>query len=74
MPTASVQELIEKGFLQPSRRGRPRIYATPEESLAVKKTQQKECMKRHIARVREARELMNACRGCTDSNLSVQAR
>ena len=59
MPSASVQELIDRGFLPPSRRGRPRIYATPEESLEVKRAQQKECVKRHTARVKEARELMS---------------
>lgn len=60
MPSATVQELIERGFLQPPKRGRPRLYATPEESYAVKRAQQKECVKRHAARVKEARELLNA--------------
>ena len=60
MPRATAQELIERGFLQQPRRGRPRIYATPEESLEVKKAQQRECVKRHAARIKEARELMKA--------------
>ena len=56
--TVSVEELISKGFLQPSKRGRPRIYPTPEESYAVKRQQQKECNLRHAERVKEARELL----------------
>jgi superfamily II DNA or RNA helicase len=54
------EELIEKGFLQPVKRGRPSIYATDEERKAAKKVQQKECVKRHAARVKEANRLLKA--------------
>lgn len=53
-------ELVSKGFLKPSKRGRPCLYETDEERLAVKRAQQKECMRRHNARVKEARELLKA--------------
>ena len=33
--------LIEKGLFQPAKRGRKRIYETPEEAMAVKKEQMK---------------------------------
>jgi len=52
------EELIEKGFLQPVKKGRPTLYATDEERKQVKKAQQKECVKRHAARVREANRLL----------------
>jgi len=56
----SVAELVSKGFLQPSKRGRPCLYETDDERLAVKRAQQRECMKRHNARVKEALEQMKA--------------
>jgi hypothetical protein len=47
-------ELIEKGFLQPIKKGRPPLYATDEERKQAHKTQQKACVKRHAERVQEA--------------------
>jgi len=61
MPSAqkqsvSLQELVEKGFLTPLKRGRPPLYATDEERQAVHRAQQKECVRRHADRVKEARK------------------
>ncbi len=61
-PTITVAELVSQGFLQPSKRGRPPLYETDEERLAVKRAQQRECMKRHNARVKEAFEQMKSAR------------
>ena len=47
----SFQELVEKGFLEPVKRGRPSLYSTDEAHRA----QQKQCIKRHAARVKDAR-------------------
>ena len=55
---ATFAELVSKGFLQPSKHGRPSLYETDEERLAAKQAQQKECMKRHYAKIKEARELL----------------
>jgi hypothetical protein len=65
MPSAkkqsvSLQELVEKGFLQPLKRGRPPLYNTDEERREVHRAQQRECVKRHAERVREARRHMQA--------------
>jgi hypothetical protein len=56
--TVSLQDLIEKGFLQPVKRGRPALYATDEERLEVHRAQQRECVRKHALRVKEARRLM----------------
>jgi hypothetical protein len=56
----SIRELVEKGFLQPLKRGRPPLYATEEERREAHKAQQRECVKRHTARIKEARRAMNA--------------
>jgi len=65
MPSAkkqsvSLQELVEKGFLQPLKRGRPSLYATDEERREVHRAQQRECVRRHAERVKEARRHMQA--------------
>lgn len=52
------EELIERGFLQPVKRGRPTLYASEEARKEAKKAQQKECVKRHAARVKEANRLL----------------
>ena len=57
-PKPTLQELIDNGFLEPVKRGRPAVYANDEERRAAHKVQQKECMKRHLARVKEARARM----------------
>ena len=56
--TMSLQNLIEKGFLEPVKRGRPTLYATDEERHAVHRAQQKACVKRHAERVQDARKRM----------------
>ena len=56
--TATIKDLIEKGFLQPSKRGRPSLYLDDEERKAVHRSQQKACVKRHAAKVKEARQHM----------------
>ena len=61
-PAITVAELVSAGFLQPSKRGRRCLYETDEERLAVKRAQQRECMKRHNARIKEACEQMKASR------------
>jgi len=53
-----IRTLIDKGFLQPAKRGRPSIYATDEERKAAFRAQQKVCMKKHAERVREAKRRM----------------
>ena len=55
---ASLQELVEKGFLQPLKRGRPLLYETDEERRAVHRAQQRDCVRRHAERVKEARKRM----------------
>ena len=77
--TASV--LTEQGYLQPMKRGRPRVYPTTEEQLAAKRAQQKVCSKRHAERVKEARMLMKASldecnnvrRTCSLADFTAQA-
>ena len=54
----TTRELVEKGFLQPVKRGRPSIYATEEERKAAFRAQQKACMRKHAERVREAKRCM----------------
>jgi hypothetical protein len=61
-PVITVAELISQGFLQPVKRGRPCLYETDEERLAVKKAQQRECIKRHNTRIKEACEQLKAAR------------
>jgi hypothetical protein len=53
-----IRTLVDKGFLQPAKRGRPSIYATDEERKAAFRAQQKVCMKKHAERVREAKQRM----------------
>ena len=55
---ASASELVEMGFLQPVKRGRPPIYATEEERKTAFRAQQRVCMKKHAERVKEAKRLM----------------
>jgi hypothetical protein len=57
-PKLSLKELIENGFLEPIKRGRPCVYKTDEERQAAHKAQQRECMKRHNIRLKEARTRM----------------
>ena len=56
--TVSLQDLIEKGYLEPVKRGRPSLYATDEERHAAHRAQQKECVRRHNERVQAACKLM----------------
>jgi hypothetical protein len=55
---SSVSELVEKGFLQPMKRGRPPIYSNAEEKREAYRAQQRICVKRHAERVKEALLLM----------------
>ena len=55
---SSVSELVEKGFLQPMKRGRPPIYSNAEEKREAYRAQQRICVKRHADRVKEAQLLM----------------
>jgi hypothetical protein len=55
---SSVSELVEKGFLQPLKRGRPPIYSNAEEKREAYRAQQRICVKRHAERVKEAQLLM----------------
>ncbi len=56
--SVSLQELVEKGFLQPAKRGRPPLYDTDEERRRVHRAQQRECVRRHAQRVKEALRMM----------------
>ena len=56
--SVSMQELVEKGYLQPVKRGRPPLYATDEERRAVHRAQQRACVRRHAQRVKEALRMM----------------
>ena len=60
MTTLTASVLVEQGYLQPLKRGRPRVYPTDEEQAAAKRAQQKVCARRHAERVKEARMLMKA--------------
>ena len=57
-PKTSLQDLLDNGFLQPVKRGRPCLYQTDDERKTAHKAQQRECMKRHAARMKEAHRLM----------------
>ena len=56
--SVSLQELVEKGFLQPVKRGRPPLYATDEERREVHRAQQRACVRKHAERVKEALRMM----------------
>ena len=58
MPRYTLSELAQKGVAQPAKLGRPRLYETDEERLAAKKAQQRACVVRHAARVKEAMKLL----------------
>ena len=55
---SSVSVLVEKGFLQPMKRGRPPIYGSAEEKREAYRAQQRICVKRQADRVKEAQLLM----------------
>ena len=61
--SATTSELVELGFLQPAKRGRPPIYATEEERKAAFRAQQRVCMKKHAERVKEAKRCMLEAQG-----------
>lgn len=60
---SSISALVDKGFLEPAKRGRPPIYATDEERKAALRAQQKVCMARHNERVQEAKRRMLLSQG-----------
>ena len=55
---AKVQELIDAGLFQPSKRGRKPLYNTPEEAREVKRRQMKESRQRRSQLLAEARALL----------------
>jgi hypothetical protein len=69
--SCSTRELVDKGFLQPVKRGRPTIYATEEERKAAFRAQQKVCMKKHAERVKEAKRCMLEAEADNAENLAV---
>ena len=71
-PTRTLRDLVEKGLVQPVKLGRPPIYKTDEERKAAHREQQRACVKRHAARVKEALARMKT-EGCTLQDLCVQA-
>ena len=81
MTALTTAALVEQGYLQPLKRGRPRLYPTVEEQAAAKREQQKVCSKRHAERVKAARTLMKASleepigvrRTCSLADFTAQA-
>ena len=71
--TMSLQDLIEKGFLEPVKRGRPTLYATDEERLEVHRAQQKACVKRHAERAQDARKRMLESQGVGSADVVAAA-
>ena len=55
---AKVQELIDAGLFQPSKRGRKPLYNTPEEAREGKRRQMKESRQRRSQLLAEARALL----------------
>jgi hypothetical protein len=55
---AKIQELIDAGLFQPSKRGRKPLYNTPEEAREVKRRQMKESRQRRSQLLAEARALL----------------
>ena len=55
---AKLQELIDAGLFQPSKRGRKPLYNTPEEARQVKRRQMKESRQRRSQLLAEARGLL----------------
>jgi hypothetical protein len=55
---ANLQELIDAGLFQPSKRGRKPLYSTPEEAREVKRRQMKESRQRRSQLLAEARALL----------------
>jgi chromosome segregation and condensation protein ScpB len=51
----SIQELVEKGFLQSIKRGRPSLYATDEERSEAQRAQHKARQQRYEQRLKEVR-------------------
>ena len=69
-PNRTLRGLVEKGYVQPVKLGRPPIYATDEERKEAHRVQQRACVKRHAARVKEALARMKTD---TQPDLCVQA-
>jgi len=55
---AKLQELIDEGLYQPSKRGRKPLYSTPEEAKEAKRRQMKESRQRRSQLLAEARALL----------------
>ena len=63
------QKLVEGGFLEKLKPGRPPIYHTDEERLAALREQKKACSKRHSDRLREARTRLAASLSSDESHM-----
>ena len=68
----SLQTLIDSGFLQPLKRGRPQIYQNDEDRLAALKEQKKACSRNYGERVRAARALLKEAPRSTDEVKNVE--
>ncbi len=55
----SLQSLVDAGYLQPLKRGRPAIYQNGDERRAALKLHNNICSQRYGERVRAARALLN---------------
>ena len=55
---AKLQELVDAGLFQPSKRGRKPLYSTPEEAMEAKRRQMKESRLRRSRLLAEARALL----------------
>lgn len=55
---AKIQEVIDEGLFQPSKRGRKPLYNTPEEAREAKRRQMKESRLRRSQLLAEARALL----------------
>jgi CRISPR/Cas system-associated exonuclease Cas4 (RecB family) len=62
---AKIQELIDAGLFQPSKRGRKPIYASPEEAKEAKRRQMRESRQRRSQLIAEARALFEEQRAAS---------
>jgi DNA polymerase III alpha subunit len=72
---AKLQELIDAGLFQPSKRGRKPLYDTPEEAREAKRRQMKESRQRRSQLIAEARALLEQQRASLrQGRLTVMAQ
>ena len=71
---AKLQELVDAGLFQPSKRGRKPLYGTPEEAMEAKRRQMKESRLRRSRLLAEARALLEEQRASlTQGRISEMA-